>query len=312
MEDKYIEFLLENTGIKNKEDILSKYQEESKFRTYCEDDKIIGFVGANIRDLNYKAREYKSTFIADSIVIKDRRREGIYTNLYREFENQVKNELMYALPLQYELINLVDKQDYKIVGEVNAYAKILDPSNVTSNGIFTFIAKIINSISNLRTKKIAYSGFDVKDDLDLSQVDELFDKVKADFGFMAKRSGEWISNRINKRPNYKFISTHKDGIEGYIIYKEIDKADLKYYMVMDILYTNEEALESMYDHFIKKAKDEKVNLIGIWKNPKTSKLIKNKSFQNAKSSFPLVVKSDLSEVLNINEWYLQPIEGETY
>ena len=109
MEDKYIEFLLENTGIKNKEDILSKYQEESKFRTYCEDDKIIGFVGANIRDLNYKAREYKSTFIADSIVIKDRRREGIYTNLYREFENQVKNELMYALPLQYELINLVDK-----------------------------------------------------------------------------------------------------------------------------------------------------------------------------------------------------------
>lgn len=81
---------------------------------------------------------------------------------------------------------------------------------------------------------------------------------------------------------------------------------------MDILYTNEEALESMYDHFIKKAKDEKVNLIGIWKNPKTSKLIKNKSFQNAKSSFPLVVKSDLSEVLNINEWYLQPIEGETY
>ena len=109
MEDKYIEFLLENTGIKNKEDILSKYQEESKFRTYCEDDKIIGFVGANIRDLNYKAREYNSTFIADSIVIKDRRREGIYTNLYREFENQVKNELMYALPLQYELINLVDK-----------------------------------------------------------------------------------------------------------------------------------------------------------------------------------------------------------
>ncbi|MFR1324386.1 MAG: hypothetical protein ACLSBL_04740, partial [Ezakiella massiliensis] len=95
-------------------------------------------------------------------------------------------------------------------------------------------------------------------------------------------------------------------------YKEIDKADLKYYMVMDILYTSEEALESMYDHFLEKAKDEKVNLIGIWKNPKTSKLIKNKSFQNAKSSFPLVVKSDLSEALNIREWYLQPIEGETY
>lgn len=311
MEDKYIDFLLENTGIKNKEDILSKYQEASKFKTYNEEEKIVGFVGANIRDLNYKSHEYKSTFITDSIVVKDRRREGIYTKLYREFEDQVKNDLMYALPLQYELINLVDKQDYKIVGEVNAYAKILDPSHVTS-GIFTFVAKIINSISKLKTKKISYSGFTVKEELDLNQIDELFDKVKGDYGFMTKRSGGWVSNRINNRPNYKFISTYKNGIEGYIIYKEIDKADLKYYMVMDILYTSEEALESMYDHFIKKAKDKKVNLIGIWKNPKTSKLIKNKSFQNAKSSFPLVVKSDISEASNIENWYLQPIEGETY
>ncbi len=312
MEQNIIDFLTKNTGIKNEQDILSKYTEEYKNRTVSDDDGIIAHVAANIRNLNYNGKDYKSAFIIDSVVKEDMRRQGIYTKLYKELESDIKADILYAFPLQYELINLVDKQDYKIIGEVEAYAKVLNPQNVISNGFFAIMAKLINKITQIKTKNISYSGYEIKENISTSDVYDLYEKVKSQYGFMSKRTSDWINSRINNRINYKILGTYKDGIEGYIIYKVIERGDLKYFMIMDILYSSREALESMYDYLHEKAKRENVNLIGLWKNSKTSVLIADKRFQNAKSSFPVVVKTDVNDALNINNWFLQPIEGETY
>lgn len=312
MDYNIIDFLIKNTGIKSEQDILSKYQEKYKNKLYIENDNIIGHVAANIRKLNFKGSDIKSAFIIDSVVEPERRKEGIYTKLYRDFEAELDTEILYSIPLQYELLNLVDKQNYKIVGEVKAYAKVLNPQNVVKSGFFAGLAKIINKINSMKTKSVAYSGFEIKENIDLNDAENLYKKVRNNFGFMAERSAEWINNRVNSRTNYKNIGTYKDGIEGYIIYKVIERGNLKYFMIMDILYSSREALESMYDFLYEKAKYEDVNLIGLWRNSKTDSLIQDKRFQDARSSFAIVAKSDNENVFNIENWYLQPIEGETY
>lgn len=312
MDQKILDFLTKNTGIKNEEDILSKYQEKHTNKLYIEDNNIIGHVAANLRTLNYKGEDNDSAFIIDSVVDTDRRKEGIYTKLYRDFEKEINADVFFALPLQYELLNLVDKQDYKIVGEVKAYAKILNSENVIQKGFLGGIAKMINKISSTKVKNVQYSGFEIKEDINFDDIDELYYKVREDYGFMSARSADWVKSRINNRINYKIMGTYKDGIEGYIIYKVIERSKLKYFMIMDILYSSREALESMYDFLYEKANNENVNLIGLWQNSKTRALISDKRFQDARSSFPVVAKGNDERLFDIENWFLQPIEGETY
>ena len=105
-----------------------------------------------------------------------------------------------------------------------------------------------------------------------------------------------------------------DEFYGYLIYRFIERNDIKYFMTMDILAKDEVSFEALVSKLVEIGREKAVSLVGIWQNSVYSASLKRLGFSFARSSIPVVAKKKNVDfdIKNINNWYLQPIEGEIY
>ena len=313
MDDKLYRLLETPLQLKSVEELKRRY-DNSIHEFNEEDDNYIGVATANIRQFNDHGKELKAAHVSDSYVIEDRRREGIFSNLYTKLEEELQSqdvELFYSLsPTPYELLNLVDHQDYEILGEIGTYAKVMDSGKVVS-GFMGKLAGLITKARNSGEKSVSYSGIDVFEMESYDGVDELYNSLKSELGFMSVRSKNWLDNRTKDRDYYNIGAKKDDKLSGYIIYKYIERADTRYFIVMDILFDDRKTLEAMYDELMARAKEKNISLIGIWANSRLNDFIRDKKFMYARSTFSLIAKGE-GLTKDMSKWYIEPIEGEVY
>lgn len=315
MRENIISLINEITTVDSYEEFVARYS-DGIHKTIEEDDKYIAHLGCDRRLFNLPPGDIKAGFLLDNVVTEGKRKEGIFTNLFREFENENSNlSILYAFPLQYELLNLVDKQDFKIVGEVRIYAKVLDASGVMRG--FSALSKIANFINNIKEKSRKtddISNIDVRETLQIPNASAIYEKIDFKDKWFTKRTEDFISKRVNLHGEQKFlVASVECEDKGYIIYKLINRSGINYFMVMDVLYESERVFEAMLTRLVEIAKQKNVTLVAVWYNGIYAEALKKLGFSFAKSTIPVVAKSSLDiDLKNINNWYLQPIEGEIY
>lgn len=315
MRENIISLINEITTVDSYEEFAARYS-DGIHKTIEKDDKYIAHLGCDRRLFNLPTGEIKAGFLLDNVVTEGKRNEGIFTNLFREFENENSNlSILYAFPLQYELLNLVDKQDFKIVGEVRVYAKVLDASGVMRG--FSALSKIANFINNIKEKSRKtddISNIEVREAPEIQNVSAIYERIDFKDKWFTKRTEDFISKRVNLHGDQKFLLASAEGRDkGYLIYKLINRSGINYFMVMDVLYESKRVFEALLTRLVEIAKEKKVTLVALWYNGVYSEELKRLGFSFAKSTIPFVAKSSLDiDLKNIDNWYLQPIEGEIY
>lgn len=265
MRENIISLINEITTVDSYEEFAARYS-DGIHKTTEKDDKYIAHLGCDRRLFNLPTGEIKAGFLLDNVVTEDKRNEGIFTNLFREFENENSNlSILYAFPLQYELLNLVDKQDFKIVGEVRVYAKVLDASGVMRG--FSALSKIANFINNIKEKSRKtddISNIEVREAPEIQNVSAIYERIDFKDKWFTKRTEDFISKRVNLHGDQKFLLASADGRDkGYLIYKLINRSGINYFMVMDVLYESKRVFEALLTRLVEIAREKNVTLVAL-------------------------------------------------
>lgn len=316
MREDILDLINQNTKLNSLEEFNNRYTNPIH-KTREEDGKYIAHLGADLRTLNSKEGDLKAAFMVDNIVDEEKRRKGIFTELYREFEGENEDvDIFYGFPLQYELLNLVDKQDYKIVGEALVYAKVLNSKDIMQGHSFlSFLVSLINKFKDRKSKSIDTTGVDVRSDSTINNPIDIFNKSNIKNKLSSKRTKEFIEKRCLDHVEPKILIASKNGIDvGYLIYKFVERNDIKYYMILDLVCDDDITTTALLNQVIEIGKEKQVSLIGIWENLEYLNVIKKLGFSFAKSTIPFVAKDkrDKFDIKKMSNWYLQPIEGEIY
>lgn len=316
MNENAIDLIKETLKFESVDEFESRYT--NPVHKYVEEDgKAIAHLGCDKRCLVSPEGEIEGGFMLDNAVVEEKRKQGIFTALYKEFEKENEDiDLFYGFPLQYELLNLVDKQDYSIVGEVQVFAKILNSSDIMQgHSILGSVVSFINKIRDKRSKTLDISGVEVSETKNLGDIENLGDKTISSGKIYTKRTTDFLSKRLKHWGDCEILVAKTSGeFSGYLIYRFIERNDIKYYMTMDILAKDEVSFEALISKLVEIGREREVSLVGIWQNSVYSTSLKRLGFSFARSSIPFVAKKRNVDfdIKNINNWYLQPIEGEIY
>lgn len=316
MREEILDLINQNTKLNSLEEFENRYTNPIH-KTREEEGKYIAHLGADIRELSSNDGYLKAAFMVDNVVDEEKRKQGIFTELYREFESEHKDvDIFYGFPLQYELLNLVDKQDYKIVGEALVYAKVLNSEDIMKGHSFLgTIVNLINKFKDRRAKGIDTTGVDVRSDSSIKNPLDIVSKSNMKTKFSSKRSADFIEKRLKDHVEPKILIASKEGVDfGYLIYKFVERNDIKYYMILDLVCDDDITTLALLNRIIEIGKENHVSLIGIWENGEYLNAIKRLGFSFAKSTIPFVAKDpyDKFDIKKMSNWYLQPIEGEIY
>lgn len=316
MNENAVDLIKETLKFESMDEFESRYT--NPIHKYVEEEgKAIAHLGCDKRTLFSPEGEISGGFMLDNSVVEEKRKQGIFTALYKEFEEENGDiDLFFGFPLQYELLNLVDKQDYSIVGEAQVFAKILNSSDIMQgHSVLGTIASFINKIRDKRSKTLDISTVDVFETKNLEDVLDFDGKTLADGKIYTKRTKDFLSKRLEHWGDCEIlVAKTGDEFYGYLIYRFIERNDIKYFMTMDILAKDEVSFEALVSKLVEIGREKAVSLVGIWQNSVYSASLKRLGFSFARSSIPVVAKKKNVDfdIKNVNNWYLQPIEGEIY
>lgn len=316
MREDILDLINQNTKLNSLEEFENRYTNPIH-KTREEDGKYIAHLGADIRTLTSQNGDLKAAFMVDNVVDEEKRKQGIFTELYREFEAENKDiDIFYGFPLSYELLNLVDKQDYKIVGEALVYAKVLNSEDIMRGHSFLgVIVNLINKFKDRRAKTVDTTGIDVREEKEIIDPTNIVSKSNMKNKFSSKRTKEFLEKRLKDHKDPKILVAKKSGEDvGYLIYKFVERNDIKYYMILDLVCDDDITTSALLNRIIEIGKENHVSLIGIWENLEYLNIIKKLGFSFAKSTIPFVAKDPYEkfDIKKMSNWYLQPIEGEIY
>lgn len=316
MREDILDLINQNTKLNSLEEFNNRYTNPIH-KTREEDGKYIAHLGADIRELSSSYGDLKAAFMVDNVVDEEKRKQGIFTQLYREFESENKDiDVFYGFPLQFELLNLVDKQGYKIVGEALVYAKVLNSKEIMkSHSFLSVVVNLINKFKDRRAKSIDTTGVDVRSESEILNPLDIVSKSNMRNKFSSKRTKAFLEKRCKDHIEPKILVASKAHTDvGYLIYKFVERNDIKYYMILDLVCDDDITTTALLNRVIDIGRENEVSLIGIWENLEYLNTIKRLGFSFAKSTIPFVAKdpSDKLDIKKMSNWYLQPIEGEIY
>lgn len=312
--------LIEELYACDEETLERRYVEEHAHVTTEEDGVPIAHLGALFRDLHSPVGSVRAAFLLDAVVTENRRRKGVFTELFRRFASENSEcAVLYGFPRPYELIHLTDRQGFSLVGEVRVFAKVLRPDDILSGqswmrSIVSTVIRLTRSRDKMRdisafTTTVQASSFDVE------AANALWCRVEGDYPLMSERSSDFLRLALSKHSGFRMITAEKDGhLEGYAIVRRIDRGAMHYYMIYDLIWASPEALDAVYHCVLEDANREKISMIGVWESQKLGAFLREKRFVYAKSAIAFVARSDREDisVSKLSDWYLQPIEGEVY
>ncbi|MDO5717021.1 MAG: hypothetical protein Q4Q17_04400 [Tissierellia bacterium] len=305
------------------ENFLERYTEDSIHKTIENEESYVAHLGAIFRDFHTPKGSLRGAFLLDNVVTENRRREGLFTKLYREFEEEnPEREIFLTFPLQEELLHLVDHQGYEIVGEVPVFAKVLNPRHIVKGnfllrGFVSAISKMVEGLSSVWRKKnrVDTSQVTLQEVKEFSpEVEALWERVKKDFPIMSERTLDFIHGKMRSFGKYILWEARENNqLTGYLMARYIERGEIRYLMIMDMLWETKATEKALYDVCEERGKAMDVSLIGAWKTKKNSQALMERQFRFAKSSIVTVAKAKVDmNIKDMDLWHLQPIEGEVY
>ncbi|MCC5909083.1 MAG: GNAT family N-acetyltransferase [Clostridiaceae bacterium] len=275
----------------------------------------------------------------DAMVHKDARRKGYFEKLsFHTYEVAPEKDVSfrYSFPSPPSLNGILKKLGGKLVCNIPVYIYICKVDTfagffIKNKNIAKAITYPINSFLKIRNNiKNKHRMQDIIVEINNFNAD--FDILWQDFSQqpvnMTIRSSEFLNWRIGNHPDieYKTFALYKEKkMQGYIVVKtEEKKVRGKYLLkvgnIVDIMALDQE----IYHQLIKKGiwflKNNDVDFITAWvqEHIPYKSMIKKSGFIKTRSTIPFAVKNISSnkeldgKIYSCGQWYLTPIEADTY
>lgn len=305
-----------------------------------DNEKIIGQTTLIQTKINYNGDNLDAGYSIDSMVDKEYRRKGIFTDLANRSYNIAREQglkFRYGFPIYGALIGLTDKLGASIVDDIPVFIRVYKLDKYLSSKFGNkLLAKII-SLPSLAFTKFMYKEKKIrpKENYIIKEIenfdkdfDHLWDRLKDSFGLMTPRTSDYLNWRIAKHPTlkYKTFAAYLEGeLLGYMVVrvesnKVSSKLTLKVGHIMDMLALNDNVLGSIYSKVKEYMKEEEIDFILSWagESMKYRGLLVDLGFYKTRTNIPFVVKElsgdkDLEQVVTREvNWHVLPIESDIY
>lgn len=309
----FVELLKELYSENYSEDIENRYNEDVIHEFEKEDDKYYAHLGAIKRKLNNFGKIHNSYLLIDNVVTKERRRQGIFTNLYEKIESKISDaDLIYCFPLAYELLFFVDRKNYDIVGQIPIYVKNIDYKSDRLSFPLKMIMKFLMWKNRSRIKIDTSNYHCKKVDSVHPSWEDLFRQLSSNYPLMTFRTYDFLCKKVANRKNYIFLESYNGNeLSGYLIAKIIEKTGYKFSVIMDIIASDDESRKVLIDELQKITLEQNGVMVVTFLNDMDKDFFRKEAFAYSKRDVPMIIKSD-GLGTKLMEWYVLPIEGEFY
>ncbi|SCY49107.1 GNAT family N-acetyltransferase [Alkaliphilus peptidifermentans] len=272
----------------------------------------------------------------DAMIHKNHRRRGYYEKLsLYSYELGMERNIpfRYSFPSPSTLEGIIRKLGGTLVCNIPVYIQIYNVNSFASifiknQGLARLLSQPLTAFLKIikRSKIKKRLTYDIKkvNEFD-SSFDELWDKYKDMYSNLSIRSSNYLNWRIRNHPDieYQVFSATENNLKGYIVLKiEEKKVKGKYLMkvgtIVDLVALDIETIDQLLYQATEYFNENKVDFASAWglDHMSHTKELKKAGFIKSRGCIPFAVKSfdeKLSqELYKKNNWYLMPIETDTY
>jgi GNAT superfamily N-acetyltransferase len=283
--------------------------------------KIVGMTAATIKRVAIRGKVVRCAEIGDAFAHPDYRNQGMFTTLGREVVAELAErgiDFVYARPNANSYPGFVRKFGFENAFYLKTIRRVVNLDNIirnkTGGGALYSLCRPVGSVlmstvyriseyrdlPNLAVSEI--SSFD-------KRVDELTEKVSADYDVMFVRDAEYLTWRYVQKPvDYGiFAAVEGEGLRGYVVVRciEFEEGRRKFGYVVDLLTGKHDAdaVTLLLGKAMQYFTDERVDFATTWiirdSRPEVSAYyrgLKNAGFGRAGEDLYFVVRTEAPEI----------------
>ncbi|KAB3534168.1 GNAT family N-acetyltransferase [Alkaliphilus pronyensis] len=272
----------------------------------------------------------------DAMIHKDYRRQGYYEklSLYSyELGEKKSIKFRYSFPSPSTLEGILKKLGGTLVCKIPVYVKVINANGfvaifIKNKTLAKLFSQPINTLLRIIKKSKLKTDYKYKinevNDFDKG-FNELWLSFKDRFKNLTVRDSQYLNWRICSHPdiNYRVFKATDEKLMGYIVLKLEEKRvrgkyPMKVGTIVDLIALNSTATEELISKAVEFFQENKVDYGAAWglEHMQQTPILKKAGFIKTKGSIPFAVKgfdNSLDELLyNKSNWYLMPIETDTY